>query len=857
MTSSRGAAIARAVSVHVLLVSDTATAGIHNPLRAFDGAKDGLLSMHRSTAVNPWPAAVQVLPTSLRLTRPPRSGARHRQYFAAPTHLQLDRHPCTLAWGRKRGSPANEVRVSQQTRRACVRVWQMVAMILLAACGGGDAPTPPVTPSASPGFVLSVSGTTPAAIVQAGSGSASVSIARTGSFNSAVALTVEGVPAGVTITPSTGAVAVGSTSTSIAIDVSLNVPAGAYPLTIRGQAPGITSQSATLTLVVVTRPASIALSRANANALSVNAAGSSVTFTVVLNRIEFPGEVTLDVAAALPTGVTLTFAPNPTSGGSVVATLTATANAVAGNYTAQLRGTGTGITPSTLSVVYTVVGQASLAVSISRTTVSMPQNGSGLTSISLVRTNFAAAVTLTATGLPAGVTGTFESNPTASNGTTLNFVVGPSVVPGSYPVTITGTAPGVPTSSAGMTVIITATGVGGNTAVRFCGAAENIPIWLGHSATGTSWTRVVIGANTTFSFDFPTQGFLAWVTQKGVDDFRVNITAATRDELAVLTAAQCASPSSRTATGTVSGIGAADLVQLVLGPRASATTPTFASPTFTFADLPDGAMDLLATRATADADGISVNRVLVQRSANPPNGGSLGTLNLANALPTESKTLTVQGAVGAEQVLTGSSLRTAGGVSISLGSATATGGSAGSYRHVNVAQLLPGDFHILQAVATLTSGGYANSRSVTQLSAAPASATLSLGAVPAEPSVFLFDGSPDRARYSSFIPLSPDYRRLYFAGWFQQSGNTRRDVVMTVTDAVAAVSTGNMGTGVQVRAPDFSSAPGYLALWDSRRNLLTTYVVSASGWAATGGFSAPLADGVVTKSWTRSGPVPP
>ncbi len=735
-----------------------------------------------------------------------------------------------------------------------------MGVVVLAACGGGGdtgtTPTPPLTG----GFTLSVSGTTPAAIVQAGSGSATVTVNRTGTFSGAVSLSIEGAPAGVTVTPSAATVASGATTSALTIDVSLNVPAGSYPLTIRGQATGQSAQTTTLTLAVVTRPASVSLARSTSGALSTNAGGPAITFNVILSRIEYLGAVTLDVASGLPAGVTASFTNSPTSGNSIGVSFAVAANTAPGSYTAELRATGTGISAATLSVPFTVLGVGSLTVGVSRTAVSIPQNGTGVTSITVARTNFTGAVTLAVAGLPTGATGTFDANPIASNGTSLTFAAGPNVIPGSYPITITASAPQVSTpASVVMTLIVTATGAGGNTAIRFCGTAADIPIWLGF-ASSNSWTRVTMGANNTFTFEFPTQGSVAWVTQHGADDFRITITAGTRDEISLIAAGQCPSPSNRTATGTMAGLAVADQAQLVFGPRAPTTAPTFAAPNFSFTSLPDGALDLLATRATFDA-GVAafvVNRVFVQRALNPANGGSLGTFDFAgaSAITPLSKTLTISGAAGGEQLLASTLFRTASGASIGLGTAVITSGTSGPIRHLPAANVQAGDFHTLQASASLTSGGYTIVRSATQTVATPISTSLTLGAVPGEPNVFVFESSAQRARFTSMIPFQPDYTRLYTAAWFQQTGNTRRDVLMTVTEAMAPITSGNMGTNAQLRVPDFSAAPGWNQLWESRPGLATNYAVSASGWTAAGGLNAPLTDGVLTKSYTRVGPVP-
>lgn len=742
----------------------------------------------------------------------------------------------------------------------CVRLVAILcALAIASACGGGDSGTEP-TPIPTGSFSLSVSGTTPATIVQAGSGSAVVTVSRSGSFSGAVSLSVEGAPAGVTVTPTATTVASSATTSTLTVDVSLNVPAGSYPLTIRGQASGQTAQSTTLTITVVTRPASVSLTRSTTGALLTNAGGPAIAFTVILNRIEYLGAVALNVASGLPTGVTAAFVTSPTAGNSIGVTFTVAANTASGSYTAELRATGTGITPATLPVPFTVLGVGSLTVASSRNAVSIAQNASGNTSIIVTRTNFTGAVTLALIGLPTGATATFDANPIATNGTTLTFAASPAVVPGSYPITVTASAPQVASpASTIVTLIVTATGTGGNTTIRFCGSAAEIPVWLGF-ASSTSWTRVTVGANNSFTFDFPTSGSITWVTQHGPDDFRITIAAGTRDEIALIAAGQCASPSNRMATGMLAGLGGADQAQVIFGPRPSTNAPNFATPSFSFTLLPDGALDLLASRSSFDAlaNAFLANRVLVQRALNPSNGGSLGTLSFdgPGAITPESKVLTVTGAVGAESLATSSSFRTASGAMISLGTSVITVGNSATVRHLPVAQLQAGDFHTFIASATLNGGGITTIRRATQTIASPTATSLTLGAVPGEPIVTPFETSAERVRFTSLVAFQSDYTRLYTAGWFQQSGNTRRDVSMTVTEAMAAITTGSDGTRSRLRVPDFSAAPGWNLLWESRPGLATNYEVSASGWTASGGLGAPVSDGVLTRSYTRVGLVP-
>ena len=744
--------------------------------------------------------------------------------------------------------------------RVAIRSLSTLGVAVCAACGGGDtgtAPTPNPNPTPTGGFSLTVGTTTPTTIVQAGGGSATVTIARTGTFTGAVSILVEGAPTGVTLATTPVVIASGATSAIVNFTVAVTVPAAVYPLTVRAQATGIADQTVPLPLTVVTRPPSISLQRSSTAALSANAGGVPITFGVVINRIEFLGDVTFAVASGMPAGVTASFSASTPGANSSTVQFTVGAATAPGTYTAELRATGTGISPAAISVPFTVLGPGSIVATVSRPIVSLQQNGSGLTSVTVARMNFTGSVTLAVSGLPAGALGTFDANPIASNGTTLNFSAGPNVIPGTYQLTLTATAPGVASGVVVMTLIVSAPTSGGNASIRFCGPAAEIPIWLGVQ-NGNAWTRITVSANNTFTFDFPTTGSVAWVKQYGADDFRISVTSATRDEIALIAAGQCPSPSNRTVTGVAAGLGAMDQAQITFGPRAPTVPPSFASLGFSITGLPDGSLDLLATRSTIEAGALVVNRVLVQRGLNPANGGSIGTLDFGGnaAITPETKSITIQGAGGGEQLFSSVSLRSAGGTAISLGTTPLASGTSGSYRHVPVSQLQAGDFHSLQASASQTTGSVTTTRSITQSVASPGAITMPLGAVPGEPNVRVSSSDALRTRYVSLIPLQADYTRLYTTGWFQQSGSTRRDIVVTVTERLASISVGNFGTNAELRSPNFTSASGFDPLWETRPGIPATYFVSASGWAADGGFSAPLTDGAVTRSYTKSGPVP-
>jgi hypothetical protein len=103
---------------------------------------------------------------------------------------------------------------------------------------------------------------------------------------------------------------------------------------------------------------------------------------------------------------------------------------------------------------------AAMSLAISPVSTSLPQGGSVQVVASAARTNFSAAVTLTVTGAPTGVTSTI-SQPQGSGAIvtgTVIFVAAASTAPGTYSLTIQAAATGVTSVSATFALTITAVG---------------------------------------------------------------------------------------------------------------------------------------------------------------------------------------------------------------------------------------------------------------------------------------------------------------------------------------------------------------------------------------------------------------
>jgi len=136
----------------------------------------------------------------------------------------------------------------------------------------------------------------------------------------------------------------------------------------------------------------------------------------------------------VPSGVTATFSPDPTTGTSVL-TLTVSSFAATGNSTITISGTSGGRTVS-IAMALTITA-APFTLSISPTYLSVAQCGSGL--VTLTQADLAAGVNYTFTGLPSGVTATIDPVPTRVGVTIYTIAASCSTVPQLVTVTVTGT----------------------------------------------------------------------------------------------------------------------------------------------------------------------------------------------------------------------------------------------------------------------------------------------------------------------------------------------------------------------------------------------------------------------------------
>ncbi len=286
--------------------------------------------------------------------------------------------------------------------------------------------TPNFSLSASPGSVT---------VVQGGAGGTStITINPTNSFSGSVTLSASGLPSGVTAGFATNPA---TTTSVLTLTASSTATTGTVKITITGISGSLT-QTTTVSLTVnaaVTPNFSLSASPAS---VTITQGGPGGTSTITINPTNgFNSSVTL-AASGLPTGVTATFGTNPTTSTSLL-TLTASGTATTGTVTVTITGTSGSLKQTTtVGLTVNAAAAANFTLSASPTSLTITRNSHGTSTITVNPTNgFTGSVTLSATGLPTGVTAAFATNPTTKT-SVLTLTASSSARTGTVTITIHG-----------------------------------------------------------------------------------------------------------------------------------------------------------------------------------------------------------------------------------------------------------------------------------------------------------------------------------------------------------------------------------------------------------------------------------
>lgn len=264
-----------------------------------------------------------------------------------------------------------------------------------------------------------------------GTTSYTVSTTALNGFTGSIVLSLTGLPGGANGSFNPTSVAPGGTST-LALTTTGSTPTGNTTLTITGMS-GSLNHSATAVLKITDFSLSITPGSATVNP---NGTASYVVSASALNS--FNGSISLS-AAGLPTGATAAFSPASISPGTTsTVTVTTAGSTPAGDTTFAITGVSSTITHS----ITTVLSVTDFSLSVTPSSASVSAGGSATYTVNTSALNgFTGTVILSAAGLPAGATPSFNpASITAGSSSSLTVATTGSTPTGGPILAITGTS---------------------------------------------------------------------------------------------------------------------------------------------------------------------------------------------------------------------------------------------------------------------------------------------------------------------------------------------------------------------------------------------------------------------------------
>ena len=408
------------------------------------------------------------------------------------------------------------------------------------ATGGGVTKTSTVTVTVpTPAFTVAALPTS-VSVVEGSSATTSISVAGVNSFGSAVTLAVTKVPTGLTASFSSASIAAATSSkntsgsSTLMLAAASTLATGSYSVTIAATGGGVTKSMSIA--VTVKAPPTFAMTLASSN-VSVAEGGSASTTLSLAAQNSFSSAVALSVSNA-PTGLTVSLSPTSIAApgsGSTKITLSAASTLATGSYSVTIAATGGGISKST-TVAVTVVAPATFTLASSSSTLSMAQGGSSSTTFTIAGQNtFNSAVTLSASGVPTGLTASFSpasiaavSSGSLTKGTsTLTVKAVSTLAAGSYSFLATASGGGVTqtttvtvkvTTAAGLNVSLSSTSLTVNR-----GSSGALTIYTADSSAFSSYLSLMaISGTSNVGFSFSSNS----TTSSGVRSTPLTITPA-------------------------------------------------------------------------------------------------------------------------------------------------------------------------------------------------------------------------------------------------------------------------------------------------------------------------------------------
>jgi hypothetical protein len=470
------------------------------------------------------------------------------------------------------------------------------------------------------------------------------------------------------------------------------------------------------------------------------------------------------------------------------------------------------------------------ALAAAPTEVTVVQGTSATVLLTITRDEpFKKRVSLSATGLPEGVTATFNPVDVEGAESSVTLVATETATLGTFTVTITGSALGRPDVSTGvaMTVVAPVPPMT-HIALDFC--ANEPALWFAYQNDGEPWTRVIPDENGTVAFDATPRVAIAVVrtlqNPGGIlltGNHVVSVLYVTSAQLEPLSGVPCVSGfGNRIINGTLEGLGTGETA--VVSTHFLSFVSTAASPTYRATRKPDaGALDLLATRRSATGEPLSM---VMRRGLDIANEGVVAPVNFASdeAVPVANPTYSVSGLRGNPLLFVDFWTNTDLDGIPTQQRIAARGGSAfaesGTFPAVPSVLTQAGDRHEL-TVRTGLNTDYSGVIDVFQTASAR---SLAIGPSLSVPTFSQIAGSPV-PRFAAELPSQAEYGAMVRMVASTGSGGP---VAVYTVDATAAFFSGTPG-GWNISIPDLTTVDGWNSAWNI--GVGRTATLEMTGWS--------------------------
>jgi hypothetical protein len=514
----------------------------------------------------------------------------------------------------------------------------------------------------------------------------------------------------------------------------------------------------------------------------------------------------------------------------------ASATATAGSSALTVRATGQGIRDVSAPLALVVqAAPAGFTLAVSSPTVTVQQGAQSSVNITVQRTGgFTGAVALAATGLPSGVSASFNPASVTGATSTLTLTAAATATAGTANVTVTGSGAGVPGRTASIALTVQSSGGSNSVSVTFC-PATGIPIWVAfQDGPAGSWIRAT-AANGVYTGTIGSgRGTLAYVTTDAAGAFTTTVRYGTTAELRDFTAVFCFGATGTGKSVNVSIIGGGG-EHVLMGLGTSPSVAPTGTPVAAFQNVPDGTVDLIAARSSVVGSARVINRVFAQRGLSPAAGSGV-TVNFNG--PTASDPVTAPLTItnlNFDQASVSSIYRTANQTLVLYGfDAPSTSAS----RTIAGFPEFAGSFHLMQVSAAPNLSSYDRLRTAGVVFAAVAPRSIALGPEMGSVAVSTLASGPT-LRLQAVVPTSSPYHHSWSFTTTQGSGAQARSAIVQMTSGWL----GSVLGSVTIDVPDLSTA-GYQLDWGLRSNVSTNW--SAIGQSTTGfGLQGQYAEGAV------------